>query len=145
MKNLDIPPIWLIGSAAASWLLTQFLPVLMINFPNWLGWVVAVLGLSWAVSANVLLARAKTTVDPRKKPTTLVVNFSFKVNRNPIYTGMTIMLLGWAVVLGAITAFLPVIAFPIIISRRFIPKEEQSLLEAFGDEAVEYLRSTRRW
>ena len=58
---------------------------------------------------------------------------------------MTVMLLGWAMVLGAVTAFLPVLVFPVIITRRFILDEEHRLRDAFGEKAERYLRRTRRW
>lgn len=75
----------------------------------------------------------------------LLVEYHFRINRNPIYSGMTMMLLGWAIVLGALTAFVPVVVFPFIIARRFIADEEQRLRDAFGQAAEDYLGRSRRW
>jgi protein-S-isoprenylcysteine O-methyltransferase Ste14 len=145
MGKLDIPPVWLIGAAIAAWLLDLVLPIVSIPIPNWLGWIVFFAGLGWAISANVSLARAKTTPDPRKKPTTLVTSGSFGINRNPIYSGMTVMLIGWGAVLGSLMALLPAVGFFLVINARFTGPEEDALREAFGDAAEEYIQNTRRW
>ena len=146
MKDFpDLPPVWFLGSGAISWLLAKLIPVAVLDLPNWLGWAIFALGLFWAGSATVLFLQKKTSVEPRKTPAVLLVEYHFRINRNPIYTGMTAMLLGWAVVLGAVTAFLPVLVFPFIITRRFIFDEEQVLREAFGQQAEDYLGRSRRW
>ena len=59
--------------------------------------------------------------------------------------GMTTMLLGSAIVLGAPTAFVPVAVFPFVIARRFIEDEEQRLRAAFGQAAEDDLGRSRRW
>lgn len=58
---------------------------------------------------------------------------------------MTIILIGWAFVLGAASAFIPAFVFPFLVTRRFIFGEEQGLIATFGSEAEEYLSRTRRW
>ena len=58
---------------------------------------------------------------------------------------MTVMLLGWAVILGAVSAFLPVMVSPFIITRRFVLDEEQQLRVAFGQKARDYFAQSRRW
>src|SRR5664279_6281658 len=121
MKDFpDLPPVWFLGCGAISWLLAKLMPWAVLDLPDWLGWVTFALGLIWAGTATVLFLLKKTPVEPRMNPEVLLVQYHFRVNRNPIYSGMTAMLLGWAVVLGAATAFLPVFVFPLIITRRFI-------------------------
>lgn len=141
----DLPPVWLLGSAVISWLLARLIPVVVLDLPSWLGWALVALGLIWAGSAAGLFLQKNTPVEPRNTPSVLLVDYHFRINRNPIYTGMTVMLLGWAVVLGAITAFFPVLAFPIIITRRFILDEEKALRDTFGQQATDYLGRSRRW
>jgi protein-S-isoprenylcysteine O-methyltransferase Ste14 len=141
----DLPPIWFLGCGAVSWLLARWLPVAALDLPDWIGWTLFGLGFVWAGSAAALFLKRKTPVEPRMTPKILLVDYHFRVNRNPIYTGLTIMLLGWAIVLGAATAFLPVLAFPVIITRRFIRDEERGLRDAFGGRAEDYLGRSRRW
>lgn len=58
---------------------------------------------------------------------------------------MIVVLSGFAVWLGAPSAFLPVIGFAILIDRRFVRAEEDGLRAAFGGAAHAYLSATRRW
>ncbi len=146
MKDiLDLPPVWFAGSAAVSWLLAKWAPVAMLGLPDWLGWGIFTLGFIWAGTAAAVFLLKRTPVEPRTTPKVLLVEYHFRFNRNPIYTGMAAMLLGWAIVLGALTAFVPVVVFPLIVSRRFIVDEEQRLKAAFGDRAKDYLERSRRW
>lgn len=141
----DLPPVWLAGAAAVSWLLARLVPGFGLGLPGWLGWTVFVLGLLWAGSAAALFLLRRTPVEPRHTPRVLLADYHFRINRNPIYSGMTVMLLGWAIVLGAVTALVPVVAFPLIITRRFIADEERRLRAAFGEAAEDYLARSRRW
>ena len=141
----DLPPIWFLGSALLSWVIAKRVPLAVLDLPDWLGWGIFAVGFIWAGSAAALFLVKKTPVEPRTTPEVLLVEYHFRFNRNPIYTGMTVMLLGWAVVLGAVSAFLPVMAFPFIITSRFILDEEQQLRVAFGQMARDYLARSRRW
>lgn len=146
MKDFpDLPPVWFLGCGAISWILAQWIPVAAIDLPDWLGWAVFGLGLLWAATAAALFLLKRTPVEPRHTPKVLLAEYHFRLNRNPIYTGMIAMLLGWAIVLGAMTAFLPVLVFPMIITRRFVLDEEQRLHAAFGKRAEDYFGRSRRW
>ena len=134
----DLPPVWLAGSAVAAWLLAKYLPLVVFDVPGWLGWAVFAFGFLWAGSAALLFLVTRTPVEPRHTPRVLLADFHFRINRNPIYSGLTLMLVGWALVLGALTAFLPAAVFPIIITGRFIVDEERRLRAAFGKAAEEY-------
>lgn len=144
-RFVDIPPVWMVAFGAAALVLAQLLPIASFAAPDWLGWLVGAAGLAWAVAAGGLFLARKTPVEPHHTPRILLVEGPFRWNRNPIYTGMTVMLAGWAIVLGAASAFLPAILFPLLITRRFILDEERALIAAFGPQAEAYLSRTRRW
>ncbi len=144
-RFVDVPPFWLIVFGLCSFLLARYVPVASIDLPDWFGWLVCAAGLAWALAAGALFLVRKTPVEPHRIPEVLLVEGPFRVNRNPIYTGMTIVLIGWALVLGAASAFIPAFAFPFLITRRFILGEERGLTAAFGIEAEKYLSRTRRW
>jgi protein-S-isoprenylcysteine O-methyltransferase Ste14 len=141
----DLPPVWFTGSAVLAWLLARYVPLVALGVPAWPGWAVCAFGLLWAGSAALLFLVRRTPVEPRHTPRVLLADYHFRINRNPIYSGLTLMLFGWALVLGALTAFLPAVAFPVIIARRFIADEERRLRAAFGKAAEDYLARTRRW
>jgi protein-S-isoprenylcysteine O-methyltransferase Ste14 len=62
-----------------------------------------------------------------------------------MYLGMTGFLAGFAVILGSVSSFVPVILFAWIIDRHFIRNEEAFLLDTFGKDYREYMRRVRRW
>ena len=53
------------------------------------------------------------------------------------------VLLGWAVVLGALTASIPVALFPLIVPCRFTEDEERQLSDAFVQGADDCLCRSR--
>ena len=143
----DLPPVWMLGHAVAAWALSDLAPLWRFAgaVPQTLGAVLVVGGASLAVWASVWFWRKRTTIEPREEPRALIVEGPFRINRNPIYTGMALMLLGWALWLGALSAVLVVLPFAWIIGRRFVAGEEAALREAFGAEAERYIGATRRW
>lgn len=83
---------------------------------------------------------------PGSDVTTFVRTGPFRFTRNPMYLGMTIALLGVAVIFGSATGFVMPTLFVLIIDRRFICREERMLQDRFGDDAwCEYAKTTRRW
>ena len=141
----DLPPVWFVACGAVSWLLARLVPVAVLDLPRWLGWSIVAVGFIWAGSAAALFLIRRTPVEPRHTPKVLLVGYHFRVNRNPIYSGLALMLLGWAIVLGALTAYLPVVVFPVIITSRFVVDEERRLRAAFGQAADDFFARTRRW
>lgn len=139
----DLPPVWFAGAAAGSWLLARFLPIW--RFPEGFGQVFILLGLvliGWAV---FWFRRKKTPIEPGHVPRALIIEGPYRINRNPIYTGLGLVLAGFAIGLGAVSALLPALVFPWIVTRRFVLSEEAALRAAFGAEAEVYLARTRRW
>lgn len=142
----DIPPVWAAGTLGAQWAVATWLP--LIAFEGWadgLGWLLVAAGFALALWAALWFWRKRTTIEPRDRPTALIVEGPFRVNRNPIYSGMTLVLIGAGFILGALSSVLLAGAFPLIISRRFIAEEENALRAAFGAEADAYIAQTRRW
>jgi protein-S-isoprenylcysteine O-methyltransferase Ste14 len=105
------------------------------------------LGLSLTVAGIQAVRRAKTTMNPMKPETTTSVVDSgiYGVTRNPIYVGMLIVLVGWAVHLQNIVAFLMVGLFVATVTQFQIRPEERALEERFGEEYIDYRRRVPRW
>ena len=143
----DLPPVWMLGHGVAAWALAEVLPIGSFGgeASRALGMVLALAGAGLGAWAAVHFARGRTTIEPREEPTTLLASGPFRINRNPIYTGMALVLLGWAAWLGTPSAVLAVLPFPWVIDRRFVRGEEATLRAAFGAEADRYIAGTRRW
>jgi len=105
--------------------------------------------LAAGVALNVLadreFKRHQTTVKPFERSSALITAFPFSISRNPMYLGLTAILLGIAVLLGSVSALLPVVAFAILMDRRFVRVEERMLAERFGEEWARYQGRVRRW
>ena len=110
-----------------------------------LGWLLVAGGLALIGWAALWFRRKRTSIEPREVPRALIVEGPYRVNRNPIYAGMALILLGAGLVLGALSSVVLAFAFPFIITRRFVIGEEAALREAFGAEADAYIARTRRW
>lgn len=131
------------------WLCAWTIPAFGFLFPERnlyaIGLVIA--GLVVDVMAIASFMRAKTTVNPMKpaSSSSLVVAGIYKVTRNPMYLGSLLLLLGWAIHLSNVLAFLWLPAFVLYISRFQITPEERALAEHFGPEYAAYQARTRRW
>ncbi len=97
---------------------------------------------------GVLAFRAsRTTVNPLKpeRASALVTGGIYRVTRNPMYLGMTLLLLAWAIQLSALLPFLGPVVFVAYITRFQIEPEERTLRRVFGDGYTAYARQVRRW
>lgn len=95
--------------------------------------------------ADSLFKKNRTTVKPQEMPSKLLVSGPFRISRHPMYIGMAAILLGEAVFLGSLIAFVFPLIFVMLMELFFIPKEEENLECAFGREYVDYKRRVRRW
>ena len=143
----DLPPVWALGTVAAQVVLSRLLPILRLG-ESWapvVGWALVAAGLALTVWAAFWFRRKRTTIEPRDEPSALIVEGPFRLNRNPIYSGMAVILAGTGLLAGALSAVLLAPAFVWVIDRRFVRGEEAALRSAFGAEAERYITGTRRW
>jgi protein-S-isoprenylcysteine O-methyltransferase Ste14 len=111
------------------------------------GAILVVVGLCVVQAGGVSFRRARTTVDPTKpgSASALVVSGVYRFTRNPMYLGMTLVLLGWGAFLLNALAFALVAVFVVYISRFQITPEERALSALFGAEYASYQARVRRW
>ena len=148
LRHLDYPPIWLAGFAALVWLwATAGLPGVVAPAP-WLQAVAVGLiacGLGLMGMAVLAFARARTTVVPHRVPSALVSHGIYRLSRNPIYLGDVLVLIGWALWLGAPGALVLVPGLAYVLQRRFILPEEARMAAQFGPAFQAFAARTRRW
>ena len=77
--------------------------------------------------------------------TALVAVGVYKLTRNPMYLGMLLMLIGWAIFLSNVVAFAFLPVFVLYINRFQIEPEERVLALKFGSEFAAYQTRVRRW
>jgi protein-S-isoprenylcysteine O-methyltransferase Ste14 len=143
----DLPPVWLAGFLALASLLDQGLPLVEAFGPVWrgAGVLVALASLGLIGWSAFWFWRRRTTIEPHHTPSALIVEGPYRLSRNPIYLGLLGLLTGYVLWLGALSPVVLPFAFHMILTRRFIEKEEALLRRLFGAEAHAYLERTRRW
>jgi protein-S-isoprenylcysteine O-methyltransferase Ste14 len=124
--------------------------------PTWL-WIlpyatalalcVATTGLLVAVAGVLAFRRQRTTINPLhpEQSTALVTTGIYRHTRNPMYLGLLLVLLGFAIWLGNVLAPIMLVAFVLYLTRFQIVPEERVLREKFGEEYARYMRRVRRW
>lgn len=110
-----------------------------------LGIVPLVLGIVLNMTSDRAFKKHRTTVKPFEESSALITDFPFSVSRNPMYVGMTLMLLGIALLLGTVSTLVPVLVFPFLMNRLFIREEERMLAATFCGEWEQYRSAVRRW
>jgi protein-S-isoprenylcysteine O-methyltransferase Ste14 len=107
----------------------------------------AIAGVAFDVLGIVAFRRARTTVNPLKpeRASAMVTGGVYRVSRNPMYGGMALLLLAWAVYLAAAWAFAGPVIYVAYITRFQIVPEERVLQARFGQAYSNYATRVRRW
>lgn len=152
MRGLELklpPPLVALLVAGAMWFVARHSAHLALadGLRNGLGAALMALGALCAFSAMLTFRRWKTTINPFKPDSTaaLVDAGPFRLSRNPMYLGLLLALLGWAVLLAAPWSLLGAAAFVLYIQRFQILPEERVLAGKFGAQFERYKARVRRW
>ena len=148
--ELKVPPVAVgLFIAAMMWLVSWAVPAFGFVFParNLLAVCFGAAGTVTGMLGIVSFRRAKTTVNPMKPDasSSLVVSGVYARSRNPMYLGFFLVLVGWAVFLSNVLAFLFLPAFIIYMNRFQIEPEERALTSLFGQAFVAYKSRVRKW
>jgi protein-S-isoprenylcysteine O-methyltransferase Ste14 len=148
--ELKIPPVAVVlFIAALMWLISRAVPSLRFEFAvrNLLAVSIGVAGAVISMLGVVSFSRAKTTVNPMKPDasSSLVLSGVYARSRNPMYLGLLLVLIGWAIFLSNALAFLLLPAFVFYMNRFQIEPEERALTSLFGQAFVAYKSRVRKW
>jgi protein-S-isoprenylcysteine O-methyltransferase Ste14 len=143
------PPVVALAAAALMWLLARYVPIADASFPGHTiaAIALALLGLGVALAGVLEFRRLRTTVNPLhpEKASALVRGGIFRRTRNPMYLGMCMVLLAWALWLAELLALAGPLLFVLYMNRFQIGPEEKVMRKLFGAEYVDYERTVRRW
>ncbi|MCG9596083.1 isoprenylcysteine carboxylmethyltransferase family protein [Vibrio sp. Isolate25] len=119
----------------------------LIPYPlNLIGAPLFCLGLGLASAGKRLFQKLKTNIMTFEEPNKIVTQGVFQYTRNPMYLGLAIALIGFAIMLGGSLMTLTIAAsFIIITDKWYIAFEEKEMTKKFGREYQEYCRHVRRW
>ena len=152
MRRLELlvpPPIIMVATGLIMWLLAEWLsePALPWGSSAPVGVAISLLGVAISLAGVLTFKRASTTVDPRRpdEASTLVTTGIYRYSRNPMYLGILLVLIGWAVILGNLISAVAIVAFVAYITRYQIIPEERLLQEKFSGAFTAYKGRVRRW
>lgn len=148
--ELKVPPlIWVLAYGLAMKACALWLPQMSWSHPfGQRLWPILVgLGLSLAVAGVMAVQRSQTTLNPMnpESTTALVDTGIYGLTRNPMYSGMLLILLGWGVFLQNILAIFLVGLWVANMNRFQIRPEERILEKLFGEAYSDYRRRVPRW
>lgn len=118
------------------------------GLPAWtriLGTILAILGLAAFVTAVLTMRGSWRAGVSKSDQTSLVTNGIFQISRNPaflgfdlVYAGILLMFFNWALLILSVLAVL-------IFHLQIVNNEEEFLLEAFGDDYLQYKKKVNRY
>ena len=124
----------------------KWIDIFMFTLPAWLRWVgfcIGVISVAFWTWTQVTLDTQWSAQLQLTKGHHLITTGPYARIRHPLYTGM----FGWCAALSLLTAnwiFVAVCVLFILGLLWRIPKEEQMMIEAFGDEYKKYMQRTGR-
>ena len=137
----------LIGILVAYGLDPAWMRALLIPLPPWLRWVGFVLGLAGIALlawTQILLGRRWSAQLQLREQHTLVTSGPYAVVRHPLYTSGFVFCAGFAL-LTAHWAFVLFALLVIVMLPARTGKEEQMMIDEFGDEYRQYMERTGRF
>lgn len=145
---MRIPPfIQLVASFLLALLFAQYFELQPFDIPPLTIVVVTFAGVVFLMLSLIHFRRSRTTVNPLTplRTSTLVTTGIYRITRNPMYVGMTLLLLAWCLALGELSALIPIPIFVITINNIQIKAEETALIKLFGEEYLQYQNAVSRW
>jgi protein-S-isoprenylcysteine O-methyltransferase Ste14 len=143
------PPVVGALVAAAMWLVAGYGPQLPLPAAARYATVAvfAVAGIAFDVFGIAAFRSARTTVNPLKpeRASSVVTGGVYRVSRNPMYLGLALLLIAWAVYLGAAWPLAGPVVYVAVITRLQIVPEERVLRAMFGEAYGAYAARVRRW
>jgi protein-S-isoprenylcysteine O-methyltransferase Ste14 len=152
MRALELripPPIVALLVAAIMWGISLATPPVempgLIRLTTAIAFALA--GVLIAISGVIAIRRAETTLNPLKPETTstIVTSGVYRFTRNPMYVGLALVLLAWAVFISSAWSLLGVVCFILYMNRFQIMPEERVLSGMFAASYAAYQAKVRRW
>jgi protein-S-isoprenylcysteine O-methyltransferase Ste14 len=91
------------------------------------------------------MRRAQTSLNPSEPVKALVIEGPFKVTRNPIYVGFTLIYIGIALLVNTLWPLLLLPVVQNVMRQGVIEREERYLERKFGQEYLAYKERVPRW
>lgn len=110
----------------------------------YLGFIISMVGILFSIWGRIALGSNWSADAVLKSGQTLISNGPYALVRHPIYSGITLGMIGSAIALGNVGGLLAVILI-LIFSFLRITYEESMMNEKFGNEWKEYAKRVKRF
>jgi protein-S-isoprenylcysteine O-methyltransferase Ste14 len=91
------------------------------------------------------MRRAGTNINPTQPTTALILEGPYRLTRNPIYLGMTLLYTGITILANTLWPILLLPGVLFVMTRGVIEREEAYLEQKFGQPYLAYKARVRRW
>ncbi len=143
-----IPPPAYYGAAFASGMFLQgAVPLDLPGRPASavVGAVVLAAGLALDVAGVAAVVAHRTTIVPHRPVAKLLTGGIYRFSRNPMYTGLALMVAGGALVAGTLWPLVTLAPALLAVRRLVIAPEEAYLGQRYGSTYADYRLRVRRW
>ncbi len=114
--------------------------------PTQLAWIPFLPGFAILIAAVVsFYRRGQGTLAPWDPPTRLVVQDLYRFNRNPMYVGIMLMLLGWMGLTGSLWMLAYAAGLFLAFHLRIVLYEEKEMQRLFPQDWPAYRATVPRW
>ena len=126
---------------------TNYVSAVIFPFQNFISLATLLIGLGFMFLGVKEFKKLQTTVNPLnpEAATSLVTSGVFSVTRNPMYLGMSFILLATSIFSGAWLGLLLILIFMGYITLFQILPEEKAMQDLFGETFEDYKARVRRW
>ncbi|SDO89386.1 Protein-S-isoprenylcysteine O-methyltransferase Ste14 [Pedococcus dokdonensis] len=112
---------------------------------RWIGWAMVVAFVLWNGWTLTYMATRNTAVLPGGASTVVLQSGPFRLSRNPLYVGLVVLDLGWALLADSFWALALVPVGVAALWWGAVRPEERYLAIKFGSEYDAYRARVRRW
>ena len=131
---------------AVPFALSDSLPALAARNPRVIaGAVLIAAGGALLLGAAGLFKKAGTPIPPNQPTTAIVTAGLYRYTRNPMYLGMTAIMLGLALAADSVWFVVTLLGALIAVTKFAIEREEAYLERKFGADYLRYKTRVRRW
>jgi protein-S-isoprenylcysteine O-methyltransferase Ste14 len=143
------PSILYVAALCSAFALQKMYPLAILDDQRF--WLRATGGLTFLVGISLIfwalktLFRHRTSVLSTRSTAHLVTSGPFRLTRNPVYLGYTLIVLSLGLMTGSFWLIGASVVSAALIHLYVIRREEKHLLARFGFEFERYCRRTRAW
>lgn len=129
-----------------DWTMSWFLEI-PLNYLTTMTSIIIVIGGLYLLTSTIKMFATigQGTLAPWSPTQKLVVHGVYRYVRNPMITGILLILLGESIFFGSLEIFVWFVFFFVGNHVYFIKSEEPGLVARFGDEYLHYAKNVPRW